>query len=111
MPQLLLYASEGKKYTPVSTRVRFQAGAGILFSNTCRQSLWPTKYPIQWVLATLSPEVKRPERESEHSPPSNNVNNECSFSFMCPPHFGGVALRQGATSVLGLTTEYWLHAE
>jgi hypothetical protein len=35
------------------------------------QALGPTQLPIQWVPAALSPEVKRPGREADHSPPSS----------------------------------------
>jgi hypothetical protein len=54
------------------SRVRFPAGAGIfLFTTASRTALGPTQPPIQWVLATLSLEVKRPGREADHSPPSS----------------------------------------
>jgi hypothetical protein len=38
---------------------------------TSRPVLGPTEPPIQWVPEALSPEVKRPEREADHSPPSS----------------------------------------
>jgi hypothetical protein len=28
--------------------------------------------PIQWVQGTLSPGIKRPEREADHSPPTSS---------------------------------------
>jgi hypothetical protein len=38
---------------------------------TSRPVLWPTQPPIQWIPETLSPGVKRPGREADHSPPSS----------------------------------------
>jgi hypothetical protein len=52
--------------------VRFPAGAGIfLFTPVSGTALEPTHPPIQWVPGALSLEVKRPEREADHSPPSS----------------------------------------
>jgi hypothetical protein len=42
-----------------------------LFSTSSRQALGPTQIPIQWVPGALSPGVKRPVREGDHSPPSS----------------------------------------
>jgi hypothetical protein len=42
-----------------------------LFSIVSRLALGPTQPPIQWVLGTLSPGVKRPGRQADHSPPSS----------------------------------------
>jgi hypothetical protein len=48
------------------------AGAGIFFFSPLRpERLRPTQPPIQWIPAVLSLEVKRPGRESDHSPPSS----------------------------------------
>jgi hypothetical protein len=34
--------------------------------------IWgPTQPPIQWAQGAISPEVKRPGREADHSPPSS----------------------------------------
>jgi hypothetical protein len=41
-----------------------------LFTTASRTDLGPIQPPIQWVPAALSLEVKRPEREADHSPPS-----------------------------------------
>jgi hypothetical protein len=42
-----------------------------LFTTVARTSLEPTEPPIQRVLVALSPGVKRPGRETDHSPPSS----------------------------------------
>jgi len=36
-----------------------------------RPALGPAQSPIQWVPGVLSLGVKRPERETDHSPPSS----------------------------------------
>jgi hypothetical protein len=39
----------------------------------------PTQRPIKWALGVLSPRVKRPGHEADHSPPSSaEVNNAMS---------------------------------
>jgi hypothetical protein len=42
-----------------------------LFTSASRTALEPTQPPIQWVPGALSLRVKRPGRESDHSPPSS----------------------------------------
>jgi hypothetical protein len=42
-----------------------------LFSTSSRQVLGPTQSPIQWVPGALSPGVKRPGRETDHSLPTS----------------------------------------
>jgi hypothetical protein len=42
-----------------------------LFSAWYRSVLGPTQPPIQWVPGALSPNIKRPGREADHSPPSS----------------------------------------
>jgi hypothetical protein len=51
--------------------VRVRMGSRIFFFLRCTGWLGPTQPPIQWVMGTLSPEVKRQGREADHSPPSN----------------------------------------
>jgi hypothetical protein len=48
------------------SRVRFPAGAG-LFTTTSRTALGSTQPPIQGIPEALSPGVKRPRREADHS--------------------------------------------
>jgi hypothetical protein len=58
--------------TVCATRVQFRKKQDIfLYSTASRPVLGPTQPPIQWVPVALSPEVKRPGREADHSSPSN----------------------------------------
>jgi hypothetical protein len=41
------------------------------FSTSSRPALGSTQPPIQWVPGAFSPEVKRSERETDHSPPAS----------------------------------------
>jgi hypothetical protein len=50
--------------------VRVPVGSRI-FSTSSRPALGPTQPPIQWVPGALSPSVKRPGREADHSPPAS----------------------------------------
>jgi hypothetical protein len=42
-----------------------------LYSTASRPALGPTQPPVQWVPEALSPGVKRPGCEADHSPPSS----------------------------------------
>jgi hypothetical protein len=58
--------------------VRIPAGAGkFLFDTVSRPALGPTQPPIQWVIGLISLGVKRPKRETGHSPPSSAEVKEC----------------------------------
>jgi hypothetical protein len=47
-------------------------GLGIcLFTTASRKALGSTQPPIQWITGALSLKVKRPGRETDHSPPSS----------------------------------------
>jgi hypothetical protein len=49
-------------------------GLGIfLFDTVSRTALGPTHPPIQWVPDALSPGLKRPELEADHSHPPSVV--------------------------------------
>jgi hypothetical protein len=58
---------------PVGARIFF-------FSTSCRPPLGSTQPPIQWVPWALSPGVKRPGREADHSPPASaEVKKMCIY--------------------------------
>jgi hypothetical protein len=47
-----------------------------LYSKASRTALGLTQPPSQWVPGAISPRLKRPGREADHSPPpSASVNN------------------------------------
>jgi hypothetical protein len=54
-----------------------------LFSRSSRPALRSTQPPIQWEPEALSPGVKRPGREVDHSPPTSaevkNYDMVCEF--------------------------------
>jgi len=79
-----------KILSPIYTSARL----GIfLFTTAFRTSLGPTQFPIQWVQGVLSPRVKRPGREADHSPPSSaEVSNEWSYTSDPSIHLHGVVL-------------------
>jgi hypothetical protein len=51
-----------------------------------RQNLGSTQPPIQWVSGALSPAVKRPEREAEHSPPTSDEVKKTWVYTSTPPY-------------------------
>jgi hypothetical protein len=52
-----------------------------LFSTSSRPALESTQPPIQWVPGALSPGVKRPGHEADHSPPTSaEVKKMCLIS-------------------------------
>jgi hypothetical protein len=56
----------------LGSRVRFPEGLGIFLLTTAfRMALGPTQSPIQCEPGALSLGVKRPENETDHSPPSS----------------------------------------
>jgi hypothetical protein len=55
-------------------------------SLSSRQILGPTQPPIQWVLVFLSPDVKRPGREADHSPPSCTKVKKIWIYITNPPY-------------------------
>jgi hypothetical protein len=59
-------------------------GKDCLFSTESGPALGSTEPPVQWIPGALSPCVKRPGREADHSPPSSaEVNGACSCN--CTP--------------------------
>jgi len=56
--------------------------------------LGPTQSPIQWVPGVLSLELKRPARETDHSPPySAEFKIAWSYTSILPIRLRGVVLR------------------
>jgi len=50
-------------------------------TTASRTALGPTQRPMQWVPGALSLGVKRPGRETDHSPPSSaEVKNAWSYT-------------------------------
>jgi hypothetical protein len=56
-----------------------------LFSTSSRTALEPTQPPIQWVTGALSPGVKRPGREADHSP-STSMEVRKTWIHTSTPH-------------------------
>jgi hypothetical protein len=68
--------------------VRVPVGSRIFFSTSSRPALGFTQSPIQWVLGALSPGIKRPGREADHSPPdSAEVKKMFNYTFTPPYAF------------------------
>jgi len=61
-----------------------------VFARASRPALGPTRSPIQWVLGALIPGVKRPGRESDHSPPPSAEVK--SYTSTPPIRLHGVVL-------------------
>jgi hypothetical protein len=57
-----------------------------LFSTSSRPALGSTQPPIQWVPGALSPKVKRPGREANHSPPLNAEVKKMWIYTFTPPY-------------------------
>jgi hypothetical protein len=52
-----------------------------------RQALGPTQPPVQWVLGTLSPGIKRQGREADHSPPTSTEVKKMVIYTSTSPYF------------------------
>jgi hypothetical protein len=57
-----------------------------LFSTSSRPALASTQPPIQWVPGTLSPGIKRPGREADHSPPASAEVKKIWIYTSTPPY-------------------------
>jgi hypothetical protein len=72
-----------------------------LFTTASRTALGPTQPPIQCVTGALSLGVKRPGRESDHSPPSSDeVKNAWSYTSTPTIRLHGVVLSYVLTFTL-----------
>jgi hypothetical protein len=75
------------KLSERSCAVRFPGkGKDYMFSTASAPALGSTESPIQWIPGALSPRVKRPGREADHSPPSRAA---CRCN--CTPPYGIMA--------------------
>jgi hypothetical protein len=66
--------------------VRVPVRSGILFSTSSRPALEPTLPLIQRVPGALSPAVKRPGREADHSPPASAEVKKTWIYTSIPAH-------------------------
>jgi hypothetical protein len=57
-----------------------------LFSTSSRQVLGSTQPPIKWVPGVLSPGVKRPGNEVDHSPAASADTKEMWIYTSIPPY-------------------------
>jgi hypothetical protein len=57
-----------------------------LFSTSSRPALGPTEPPIQWIPWAVSPGVKRPWRETDHSPPASAEFKKMWIYTFTPPY-------------------------
>jgi hypothetical protein len=69
--------------------VLIQVGANIFSSPRRPARIWgSTQPPIQWVPGALSPGLKRPRREADHSPPTSaEVKKMCIYTSTPPYTF------------------------
>jgi hypothetical protein len=78
------------------TGVQFLAGDkdGIsFFSSESRPGLGPTQPSIQWLPGAVTPGLKQPEREVDHSPPfSAEVKKAWSYTSTAQIRLHGVVL-------------------
>jgi hypothetical protein len=73
----------GRQRDPSSSPGRVK---NFLFSMSSTPALGPTQPPIQWVPGVLSPGVKRPGREANHSPPTSAEVKKMRIYTFSPPY-------------------------
>jgi hypothetical protein len=76
--------------------VRVPVAAKYFLSASSTTVLGPTQPPVQWVLGALSPGVKRPGREADHSTPTSAEVNWI-YTPTPPIRFHGVILNYLST--------------
>jgi hypothetical protein len=77
--------------------LEYRKGLGIfLFTTMSRPAVGPTQPPVRWVPQALSPGVKRPGREADHSLPSSpEVKNAWSYiHYPNTPSWSGAQLKK-----------------
>jgi hypothetical protein len=68
-----------------------------IFSTASRLAMRPTLPPIQYLLAALSPTLKRPVREADHSPPTNAEVKKTWIYTIIPHAFSRRSARYSCT--------------
>jgi len=59
---------------------------GFFFATLLKPALEPTQPHIQWVPVTLTPGIKWPGCEADHSPPSSAEDKECVDLYFHSPN-------------------------
>jgi len=80
----------GMGYFNQSSRFQVGAGKGLFFSTASRSALGPIQLHFQWVSGALTPEIKRPGREDDHSSSSSAEDN--AWSYTSPVRLHGMVL-------------------
>jgi hypothetical protein len=83
MSGTVIYVPSGRPKGRSSNTVMVK---NISFSMSSRPALGPTHHPIQCVSGTLSPGVKRPGCEADHSPPTNAEVKKIWIYTSTPPY-------------------------
>jgi hypothetical protein len=73
-------------YWPDGRRWSLGTDKNFLFSTSSKPVLGPTRPLIQWVSGALSPRVKRPWREAQHSPPTRTEDKNTWIYTSTPPY-------------------------
>jgi hypothetical protein len=102
----------GARGSSVSTVVRLLdaqpalvPSRGRFFCFSSSSALGPTQPPIQWVPGALSPDVKRLEREADHSP-SSGAEVKNAWSYTSTPHFMAWCLVKYRIRLYGLVLRH-----
>jgi hypothetical protein len=66
--------------------VRVRVPVGLRIFSASRSALGSTQLPIQWLPGVLSPGVKRPGREADHSPPASAEVKKMWIYISTPPY-------------------------
>jgi hypothetical protein len=78
---------------PPGLKFRHGLCESFLFATAFRPALEPTDPPVQWELGALSPRVKRPEREDDHSPTTcAEIKKVWIYTFIPPIRLHDVVL-------------------
>jgi hypothetical protein len=72
----------------------------ISFLHRQKSVLVPTEFPIKWVTAASSPEIKRQGREAEYSPTSDEIKNMWIYSSTPSVRLHGLLLNYLSTGTI-----------